>query len=315
MVSDDGSTSLFDLDPEAFDCYNLANACQCHLQIKLKDDSVRYRLNREAKTSYSFQLKIDHTYAIITSVINVIILDDNDLEPMFDPSEYDWELNEFDQVPAFTKIGQVFARDPDLGRNSILRYYLNTAVDQEDEEDGQNNIVDVSEFFGVDWYTGDVFIKKSLSRMFQLAFNGTVRQERTFEFEVKSLDNGIRTRVARNLLRKQEYLGTDKKISRIRKMLHEQFLGEDSELGEAVNDGNDSKLVDMINYKLVHYAAGLEEDGKGKERDSVYWGTSIEAAYVRVKLVRSFRSRQNYDAKFRQLAKLSIKPELNEQIK
>jgi hypothetical protein len=61
-------------------------------------------------------MKLDQNYAIQTATISVHILDDNDLEPMFDPSEYTFELNEFDELPAFTRIGQVYARDPDLGK-------------------------------------------------------------------------------------------------------------------------------------------------------------------------------------------------------
>ena len=44
---------------------------------------------------------------------------------MFDPSEYLIELNESSNKAAFTKIGRVIARDPDLSRNSLVRYYVN----------------------------------------------------------------------------------------------------------------------------------------------------------------------------------------------
>lgn len=115
-----GAVDLFQLDAERFDCMQLrdnpTNLCLCQLQVRLKDDSVRYKLNREAKSLYPLEMKLDQNYAIQTSTVSVHILDDNDLEPMFDPSEYVFELNEFDQLPAFSKIGQVFARDPDLGK-------------------------------------------------------------------------------------------------------------------------------------------------------------------------------------------------------
>ena len=59
----------------------------------------------------------------IQTTISIQILDDNDLEPMFDPSEYLIELNESSNKAAFTKIGRVIARDPDLNRNSLVPYY------------------------------------------------------------------------------------------------------------------------------------------------------------------------------------------------
>lgn len=114
-----GAVDLFQLDSERFDCMQIRqtpNLCLCQLQIRLKDDSVRYKLNREAKSLYPLEMKLDQNYAIQASTVSVHILDDNDLEPMFDPSEYEFELNEFDQLPAFSSIGQVFARDPDLGK-------------------------------------------------------------------------------------------------------------------------------------------------------------------------------------------------------
>ena len=109
---------LFQLDTDRFECMEIRepSLCLCSIQIRLKDDSVRYKLNREAKSLYPLEMKLDQNYAIQTATISVHILDDNDLEPMFDPSEYTFELNEFDELPAFTRIGQVYARDPDLGK-------------------------------------------------------------------------------------------------------------------------------------------------------------------------------------------------------
>jgi len=304
LVGDDDATTLFDIDPYKFDCQRQSVSCSCRIQIKLKDDSVRYRLNREAKQAYEFQLKLDQAYSIRTSSMNVIVLDDNDLEPMFDPSEYEFEINESDKLPAFAVIGQVYAKDPDLNRNAELRYYLN-----------RNGNDSINEYFGVDWYTGHIFIKKSLDVLFEIVFSETESEsvEKVFEFEVKSLDNGVRTNVARNLLKRQQK-GANA-ISRARKMLFEEdedndeiSLDEFSEFSKTA--GKEARDKDLINYKLVEYAAGIVGAS-----DSVYWGTSIEAAYVSVKLVRSLRVEKNYAAIFKRLSQINLDSSLNEQIR
>lgn len=82
---------------------------------------------------------------------------------------------------------------------------------------------------------------------------------------------------------------------------------------------SDARQADLINYKLIHYAASLYEPLGMQQRkmpsDVTYYGTSIEAAYVTIKLVRSFKSRQNYQAKFTRLADIVPSVQLLEQIK
>lgn len=307
LVSDDNSFNLFEIDPSLTCVHSTAGKCACYIQIKLKDDSVRYKLNREAKSSYKFRLKLDQNYSIQETVILVQILDDNDLEPMFDPSEYEFELNEFDQSPAFTNIGQVFAKDPDLGKHSELRYYLNN----------QDLSKQITDLFGVDWFTGHIFLKKSLSNTFRQLFNGTRETEKVIEFEVKSLDNGVRHNVVRNLLRSNQLYS---KPVRTRKMLDETFMSHETDLHDDETDlraKNNQEINDRINYKLVNFAASLNGPIARRTHhiDShVYYGTSIEAAYVTVKLVRSFKTRQNFNAKFTRLAEMSVSESLSEQI-
>ena len=316
IESDDNSFNLFEIDSDKFTCVHSDTLkCACFIQIKLKDDSVRYKLNREAKSSYKLRLKLDQNYSIQETTLLVQILDDNDIEPMFDPSEYEFELNEFDQSPAFTNIGQVFAKDPDRGQHSQLRYYLNT-------QELENEII---EMFGVDWFTGHIFIKKKFLDLFNLAFKGSKKTEKVIEFEVKSLDNGVRHNVVRNLLRNKQFYS--KPISRTRKMLDETFLSHETDLHDDdevdINAAKSKVVDDRINYKLVNFAADLNEPlARQTHRfvasaDSLaYYGTSIEAAYVTVKLVRSFKSRQNFNAKFTKLAEISqISAGLNEQVR
>ena len=214
-------------------------------------------------------------------------------------------MNEFDQLPAFTRIGQVFARDPDLDRNAELRYYLN-----------RNGNDSVNEYFGVDWYTGHVFVKKSLDVLFGMVFSGAESglRERVFEFEVKSLDNGVRTNVARNLLKRQQKGA--KPVSRARKMLFEEEEEDHDDMSVdefsefSTSAGEEARDKDLINFKLVEYAAGIVGASEAE-----YWGTSIEAAYVSVRLVRSFKAEENYAATFRRLSEINVDSRLNEQIR
>lgn len=54
-----------------------------------------------------------------TSVL-VTVLDDNDNDPRFERDFYGFELLE--NLPSGTLVGSVSASDPDLGKNSLLRY-------------------------------------------------------------------------------------------------------------------------------------------------------------------------------------------------
>lgn len=56
-----------------------------------------------------------------TSVL-VTVLDDNDNDPRFERDFYGFELLE--NLPSGTLVGSVSASDPDLGKNSLLRYAI-----------------------------------------------------------------------------------------------------------------------------------------------------------------------------------------------
>ena len=318
LESDDDSGTLFELDANSFICVRQEpGMCVCFIQIKLSDSyfaTNRHKLNREAKSLYTFQLKFELSYGVSTTQIQVKLLDDNDLEPMFDPSDYEFVLAEADQLEAFAVIGQVHAKDPDLSRNALVRYFLSC----EREDSAELNDTECNEYFGVDWHTGLIYLKHSVAFM-SSRFSGGVK---TFEFQVKSLDTGTRSGVARTILSTRRaywsYLSTTGlESNRTRKMLEEVDtevdLDDDShaELGQS-----NHKTNDLVNYKLVKYAAELYEHLVGMEshqadrrqQHSIY-GTSIEAAYVQVKLVPAVKTIPQLNAKFLKLNEFVVHKE------
>lgn len=120
-------------------------------------------------------------------------MDDNDLEPMFEPTEYNIELNKYtfwpetgkigrSQRAQFTSIGRVLASDPDSGANALTRYFLTT----------------VHPLFGMNWQTGQVYLKRSLSDTFD-ALNTTETVE--IEIEAKTVDGGLKYAAVNGLTR------------------------------------------------------------------------------------------------------------------
>lgn len=58
--------------------------------------------------------------ATASASVLVTVLDDNDNDPQFEKDFYGFELLE--NLPSGTLVGSVSATDPDLGKNSLLRY-------------------------------------------------------------------------------------------------------------------------------------------------------------------------------------------------
>ena len=111
-----------------------------------------------------------------SALILIKILDDNDLDPMFDPNEYTFVLDQSSsgEMPAFTKIGRVIARDPDLSRNSLIRYYINCnelVTGESASKSRELNSNQCNRYFGVDWSTGDIYLKKSLDHIIDALFD------------------------------------------------------------------------------------------------------------------------------------------------
>lgn len=82
-------------------------------------------LDRESVDRYALTvLATDNGSPAATASASVLVtvLDDNDNTPRFDKEFYSFELLE--NLSAGTMIGSVSATDPDLGRNSLLRYSI-----------------------------------------------------------------------------------------------------------------------------------------------------------------------------------------------
>jgi len=358
--------NIFELDTSetCFELNQVSFECECPLRIRLRDDSARDKLNREAKDTYNMQIK---SKASSASII-VKILDDNDLEPMFDPSEYSIVLNEsaIASTPAFTKIVRVSASDPDLSRNSLVRYFMNcnqfetsSMNSGEERETYANQLFNsCNKYFGVDWTTGDVYLKKSLEFIFDVMFdeNGIAKGseseddqvdenslfEKEFSFEIKAVDTGLKLNIANNLLlqsapnshRFRPSNRTQRRFKSFSDHEYDETAGSSAEDDDLDQNEANFKDDDIINYKLVKSAANLKitpqiksisintnynSNSNDNRKSSVsYYGTSLEAALVRIKLVRDvLKTRNNF--KFTKLTDLSqheIRTDfLNEQIK
>jgi len=88
--------------------------------IYLAQNLDRETLDRHALTV----LATDNGSPAATASASVLItvLDDNDNDPRFEKDFYGFELLE--NLPSGTLVGSVSATDPDLGKNSLLRYAI-----------------------------------------------------------------------------------------------------------------------------------------------------------------------------------------------
>jgi len=88
--------------------------------IYLAQNLDRETLDRHALTV----LATDNGSPAATASTSVLItvLDDNDNDPRFEKDFYGFELLE--NLPSSTLVGSVSATDPDLGKNSLLRYAI-----------------------------------------------------------------------------------------------------------------------------------------------------------------------------------------------
>jgi len=348
---------LFELDnDDSFKCYQLTlNECECPIRIRLRDDSIRDKLNREAKDAYNLQIKLNKWMK--STLILIKILDDNDLDPMFDPNEYTFVLDQHSssEMPAFTKIGRVIARDPDLSRNSLIRYYINCnelVTGESASKSRELNSNQCNRYFGVDWSTGDIYLKKSLDHIIDALFDAN-DNENEFTFEVKAVDSGLKLNIANNLLLQttsqiinnrynRPSISSNRTSRRFKPSNHdddddyddtdefyEDYDNNNSEIG------NNFKEDDLINYKLIKSAANLKitptpiksininnnnnNNHNNRKNPISYYGTSLEAALVKIKLVKDMNKELKF--KFIKLADLTNElfniniDLLNEQIK
>ncbi|KAL4002923.1 Cadherin domain family protein [Acanthocheilonema viteae] len=94
------------------------------LRIRYRNDGI---LNRELKERYEFLIKAscrrkDATNLETTTVVNLLVTDQNDAKPIFEKDEYRAEVKQ--NISPFTTILQVQASDADIGLNSQIYYSL-----------------------------------------------------------------------------------------------------------------------------------------------------------------------------------------------
>ena len=182
--------SIFKIENDEIDCFwlNVNTKCLCYFRLSLIDgDEARERLNREAKDIYNMRINLFDTNSSSSSssLIHVSILDDNDLEPMFDQSEYVFELEANAYLPPFSFVGRVVATDPDLDLNSHVRYFINCG----DRE--------CHRYFGVEWRTGNIYLKQSSTQL---------NDDDEFNFEINAIDAGLKTSLVKALLKSNELI-------------------------------------------------------------------------------------------------------------
>lgn len=107
----------------------------CFLSIRTKT-GVNFVLNRERKDKYELEVRATaskkegkHRYTLeADTVVRVAILDTNDLNPLFYPTEYQALVPE--DTPLHQSIVQVSAEDADLGQNGEIYYSFLNETDQ-----------------------------------------------------------------------------------------------------------------------------------------------------------------------------------------
>jgi uncharacterized protein YwbE len=284
---------LFSIDDASFICNSMSLSltnemgCLCNLQIHLIDDAARYHINREAKSLYSLQLSSKVMNNAATSRIRVRILDDNDLEPMFDPSEYNILLTEQSNnnnnisTTPFSIIGRVHAVDPDLERNARVRYYLFTNSDTddtsfEDDVDSKSSFNKssmnlprlIKQNFGVNWKTGEIYLKRSLDHLFTTFPSSLSSFE--YEFEVKAIDTGLKLYLANRLLEKM-------------KKSQQNSLKEDEKVESTFNE----QLISAGKLAIDTFTDKQLKFGMGNNLSPFSEKMSFESAFVTVTLQRS----------------------------
>ncbi|TGZ56567.1 Uncharacterized protein DBV15_06350 [Temnothorax longispinosus] len=107
--------------------------------------------------------------ATASASVLVMVLDDNDNDPQFEKDFYGFELLE--NLPSGTLVGSVSANDPDLGKNSLLRYA----------------VVQANSSFAVDPDTGEITTCEPLDR----------ETKSVHELVLEARDQGTPSRAAR----------------------------------------------------------------------------------------------------------------------
>ena len=282
----DASASASDTPRQQHSCFQVSSSsrdvqCVCYLRVRMASESSAMatgdQLNREALDKYTLRLSVRQSSA--SAALGVHVLDDNDLEPMFEPSEYVFTLHERQcgEMGALSVIGRVHATDPDVGINGQVRYQLKCASSINDKQPRTKLGSTCDANFGVNWLNGDVYLKRSLGDLFATNNNNNGGgdaswQTREFTFQVIAMDAGLKLAYAASLLasapaamRHRYQLGT----GNVTKPVGQQFV----DIAAANMATRALKRNETIASVLESAAAGAS-------------GAGGEAALVTVRLVR-----------------------------
>ncbi|XP_036424414.1 LOW QUALITY PROTEIN: protocadherin Fat 2 [Colossoma macropomum] len=142
------------------------NADKFHLDPKTGELFTLAVLDREKETEYDLVVKAtDGGGRSCQADIMLMVQDMNDNAPQFSTNHY--EVTVFDNTTVRTPIAVIYAKDPDTGINSEVRYSLQGAY---------------SGFFSLDEISGILRLERSLAD--ELA-------QSTFELRVKATDRGL----------------------------------------------------------------------------------------------------------------------------
>jgi hypothetical protein len=292
--------SPFEVDADSLDCYKLKQTrsslnCLCYFDLMLRDGSFIEKLNREATDTYRYKL-VAHknnnstTSASIAAASLIInVLDDNDLEPMFDPSEYIYELSEYNEkfeltdLPPLSSIGRIVARDPDLSLNGIVRYYMTNICSMiTSSQSAASDSSLCSSYFGINWYTGEIYLKRSLRWLFdnELKKNESINFVE-FQFEVKAVDYGLKSTMIKHLVNSIKTDPINKKIK-----LNIGKLNQTNRKSSEFSCSNQDFIASLFDEEV-----NIENDMHGSDdiEYSFFSYSSLETAYAKIRLTRNLK--------------------------
>ncbi|XP_062856682.1 protocadherin Fat 2 [Trichomycterus rosablanca] len=135
------------------------NADKFHLDPKTGELFTLAILDREKETEYDLVVKAtDGGGRSCQADVMLMVQDINDNPPRFSTNHY--EITVFDNTTVRTPITVIYAKDPDTGINSEVRYSLHSLS---------------SEFFSLDEISGVLRLERSLEDKAQSVFNLTVK--------------------------------------------------------------------------------------------------------------------------------------------
>uniref|UniRef100_A0A8C1XZ71 FAT atypical cadherin 2 n=1 Tax=Cyprinus carpio TaxID=7962 RepID=A0A8C1XZ71_CYPCA len=141
------------------------NADKFHLDSKTGELFTLAVLDRERETEYDLVVKAtDGGGRSCQADVTLMVQDMNDNPPQFSTSHY--EITVFDNTTIRTPIAVIYAKDPDTGINSQVRYSLQGAD---------------SGFFSLDEISGILRLERSLAD----------ETKSTYEMKVKATDRGL----------------------------------------------------------------------------------------------------------------------------